>query len=150
MNILHIYISDDHNFYGRHNQPAGEHPMIEVTEAECVAGKGITGDRFFDYKPDYKGQITFFSQEVYEDLCRSLNLVEVLPSVFRRNVIVEGVNLNELIGKEFEIQGIRFLGTVEATPCYWMNGAVAEGAEKAMKGRGGLRAKILTSGTLRA
>ncbi|MCP4846517.1 MAG: MOSC domain-containing protein [Verrucomicrobiaceae bacterium] len=150
MNILHIYISDDHNFYGRHNQPAGEHPMIEVTEAECVAGKGITGDRFFDYKPDYKGQITFFSQEVYEDLCRSLNLVEVLPSVFRRNVIVEGVDLNELIGKEFEIQGIRFLGTVEATPCYWMNGAVAEGAEKAMKGRGGLRAKILTSGTLRA
>jgi len=150
MNILHIYISDDHNFYGRHNQPAGEHPMTEVTEAECVAGKGITGDRFFDYKPDYKGQITFFSQEVYEDLCLLFNLVKVPPSVFRRNVIVEGVDLNELIGKEFEVQGIRFLGTVEATPCYWMNGAVAEGAEEAMKGRGGLRAKILTSGTLRA
>ena len=150
MNILHIYISDDHNFYGRHNQPAGEHRMIEVTEAECVAGKGIIGDRFFDYKPDYKGQITFFSREVYEGLCHLFNLVKVPPSVFRRNVIVEDVDLNELIGKEFEIQGIRFLGTVEATPCYWMNGAVAEGAEEAMKGRGGLRAKILTSGTLRA
>ena len=149
MNILHIYISDDHNFYGRHGQPAGENPMTEVAEAECVAGKGILGDRFFDYKPDYKGQITFFSQEVYEDLCLAFNLLQVPPSVFRRNVIVEGVDLNELIGREFEIQGVRFLGTVEATPCYWMNGAVAEGAEEAMEGRGGLRAKILTSGTLR-
>ena len=124
--------------------------MIEVSEAECVAGKGIIGDRFFDYKPDYKGQITFFSQEVYEDLCNTFKLVDVPPSVFRRNVIVDGVDLNELIGSEFELQGIRFLGTVEASPCYWMNGAVAEGAEEAMKGRGGLRAKILTSGTLRA
>lgn len=149
MHIRHIYISDDHNFYGRHNKPPRENPMIEVTEAECVAGKGISGDRFFDYKPDYKGQITFFSLEVYEELCRAFELVDVSPSIFRRNVIVEGIDLNELIGREFELQGIRFLGTVEASPCYWMNGAVAEGAEEAMKGRGGLRAKILTSGTLR-
>ncbi len=148
MRIRHIYISDDHNFYGRHGQPAGERPMLEVTAAKCVAGKGIIGDRFFDYKPDYKGQITFFSHEVYTDLCLEFNLVDVPPSVFRRNVIVEGVDLNKLIGKEFEIQGIRFLGTVESSPCYWMNGAVAEGAEEAMKGRGGLRAKILTGGTL--
>lgn len=150
MTIRQIYISDDHNFYGRHNKPPRKNPMIEVSEAECVAGKGIVGDRFFDYKPDYKGQITFFSQEVYEDLCKTFKLVDVPPSVFRRNVIVDGVDLNELIGSEFELQGIRFLGTVEASPCYWMNGVVAEGAEEAMKGRGGLRAKILTSGTLRA
>ena len=149
MNIRHIYISDDHNFYGRHGKPAGERPMLEVTAAKCVAGKGIIGDRFFDYKPDYKGQITFFSHEVYEDLCLTFNLLNIPPSIFRRNVIVKDIDLNELIGSEFEIQGIRFLGTVEATPCYWMNGAVAEGAEEAMKGRGGLRAKIRTSGTLR-
>ena len=51
--------------------------------------------------------------------------------------------------KKFTVQGIDFLGTQEAAPCYWMNGAVAPGAEDAMKGRGGLRAKILTSGVLR-
>ena len=53
------------------------------------------------------------------------------------------------IDNEFELQGINFLGTQEAAPCYWMNGAIAEGAEEAMKGRGGLRAKILTNGRLK-
>ena len=54
-----------------------------------------------------------------------------------------------LIDIEFKLQGINFLGTQEAAPCYWMNGAIAEGAEEAMKGRGGLRAKILTDGRLK-
>ena len=123
--------------------------MVESQEAQCIAGKGIVGDRFFDYKPDYKGQITFFAKEVYDDICLEFGLVDVPPSVFRRNVIVEGMDLNSLIGEHFEVQGIEFLGTQEATPCYWMNQAVAEGAEESLKGRGGLRAKILSSGTLR-
>jgi MOSC domain-containing protein YiiM len=70
-------------------------------------------------------------------------------SVFRRNVIVSDVDLNALIGKEFEVQGITFKGTEEAKPCYWMNQAFAEGAEKALMGNGGLRARILTDGVLR-
>ncbi len=149
MRIRHIYISDEHNFYGHHGQPPGEHPMVEVREAQCVAGKGIVGDRFYDYKPDYKGQVTFFSWEVYNDLCLEFGLVDVPPSVFRRNIIVEGADLNALIGAHFEVGGIEFLGTVEASPCYWMNGVVAAGAEEAMKGRGGLRAKILSTGSLK-
>ena len=59
------------------------------------------------------------------------------------------IDLNSLIDNEFKLQGINFLGTQEAAPCYWMNGAIAEGAEEAMKGRGGLRAKILTNGRLK-
>ena len=147
--IVHIYISPAHNFFGHHGKPPGNAPMQEVDEVECVAGKGLRGDRFFNYKEDYKGQVTFFSHEVYERLCEQFQLSEVPPSVFRRNVVTKGVDLNELIGEEFEIQGIKFLGTVESTPCYWMNQAVAEGAEEAMKGFGGLRAKILEGGTLR-
>ena len=72
-----------------------------------------------------------------------------MPIYFRRNIIVSGTDLNSLIGKKFTVQGIDFLGTQEAAPCYWMNGAVAPGVEDTMKGRGGLRAKILTSGVLR-
>jgi MOSC domain-containing protein YiiM len=59
-------------------------------------------------------------------------------------------NLNALIGVEFELQGIRFLGTEECKPCYWMEQAFHPGAEAAMKGRGGLRARILTDGVLRS
>lgn len=123
--------------------------MIETDSVECVAGKGLVGDRFFGYKEDYKGQVTFFAHEVYERMCEKFQIVVQPPSVFRRNLITQGVDLNTLIGQEFEIQGVRFLGTQESAPCHWMNQAFAEGAEDALKGNGGLRAKILSDGVLR-
>jgi len=149
MQILHIFISPGHNFFGHHGQPAGTTPVTEVTEVECVADKGLIGDRFFGWKDDYKGQITFFEYEQYERLCEKLGVMGVPPSALRRNVITKGVALNTLIGAEFEVQGVRFLGTQECSPCYWMNQAFAEGAEEALKGHGGLRAKILSDGFLR-
>ena len=117
---------------------------------ECVAGHGIRGDRFFDYQNDYKGQISFFSIEVFDELCRALRLQSVSPVLVRRNVVTRGVDLNKLIGQEFEIQGVRFYGTGECRPCYWMDRAIAPGAEEFLKGRGGLRAKILGDGQLRS
>lgn len=149
MRILHLYISPEHNYFGHHGLPAGTAPMIEVPEVECVAGTGLRGDRFFGWKQDYKGQVTFFEHEQYERLCEKFSVMGIPPSAFRRNVITKGVDLNTLIGTEFELQGVRFLGTAECTPCYWMDQAFAEGTEAALKGHGGLRAKILTDGVLR-
>jgi MOSC domain-containing protein YiiM len=122
--------------------------MLEVPVIECVAGRGIRGDRYFDFKDDYKGQITFFSLDVFDELCVALNVDDASPAAARRNVITRGVDLNEFIDKEFEIQGVRLYGTQECAPCYWMDGAFATGAEDFLKGRGGLRAKILTDGKL--
>ena len=150
MRILHLYISSEHTYFGHHGQPAGTAPMTEVLEVECVAGKGLVGDRFFGFKEDYKGQVTFFAHEVYEKLCEQLNVMGVPPSVLRRNAITKGVDLNTLIDREFEVQGVRFIGTQECSPCYWMDEAFAPGAEMALKGNGGLRARILTDGILRA
>jgi MOSC domain-containing protein YiiM len=124
--------------------------MIEVPVIECVAGRGICGDRYFDFKDDYKGQITFFSLDVFEELCVALNAHDASPAAARRNVITRGFDLNEFIGKEFEIQGVRFYGTEESAPCYWMDGAFAPGAKDFLKGRGGLRAKILSDGEVRS
>ena len=112
-----------------------------------MAGSGIEGDRFFNFKEDYKGQITFFELEVYDRLCRELG-ADAPPSVLRRNAITRGVDLNTLIGKKFEIQGVQFEGVAECKPCYWMNTAFAPGAEDSMQGHGGLRARILTTGVL--
>ncbi|HWX18900.1 MAG TPA: MOSC domain-containing protein [Candidatus Binatia bacterium] len=123
--------------------------MIEVNQIECVAGRGIRGDRFFDFKENYKGQITFFCVEVFEALRRELNLPQVQPSATRRNLLVAGMDLNELIGAEFEFHGVRFTGVEECKPCYWMNSALGPGAEDWLQGRGGLRARILTDGILR-
>jgi MOSC domain-containing protein YiiM len=147
--LLHIYVSPGHNFFGHHGKPAGTHPIIEVTEAHCLAGRGIEGDRFFDHKENYKGQVTFFAHEVYEDLCSQFQIWSKPPSVFRRNIITRGCHLDNLIGAEFDIQGVRFLGVETCAPCHWMDQAFCAGAEKAMDGRGGLRARILTSGILK-
>lgn len=151
MRVRHIFISPGHNFFGRHGQAAGTHPVVALDAVDCVAGRGLRGDRFFDYRPDYKGQVTFFSWEVYVELWEELGVSPEHrdPAATRRNIIVEGVNLNALIGQPFAIQGIRFLGTEECKPCYWMNGVIHPQAEAWLRGRGGLRAKILDDGTLR-
>ena len=146
IDVLHIYISPVHNYFGHHGGPSGKSALTELDQVECVAGRGLLGDRFFDYKESYKGQITFFAWEVFDDLRRKLTAIDKTPGAFRRNVITRGVQLNTLIDKEFEIQGIRFIGVSECSPCYWMDEAFAPGAEAALKGNGGLRARILNDG----
>jgi hypothetical protein len=150
MKVLRIFISPEHNYFGRHGYPPGTAPSMELEEAELVAGMGIRGDRFFGYKENYRGQVTFFSREVYDSLCQRFQVWDREPSVFRRNIIVEDADLNALIGEQFEVQGITFEGKAECSPCYWMDQAFHPGAEEALKGQGGLRAKVLTAGMLRA
>jgi hypothetical protein len=150
MEICHLYISPGHNFVGHHGREPDAHPTIEVPMIECVAGSGIRSDRYFDFKDDYKGQITFFSLEVFVELCRALEWHDCSAASVRRNVITRDVDLNELIGHDFEVQGVHFHGTQECRPCYWMDQAIAPGAEKFLKGRGGLRARILSDGQLRS
>lgn len=146
--IRQIFVSPDHNYFGHHGQPAGTAPTVEVNSIECVAGRGITGDRFFDYKPDYKGQITFFAWETYEAIREALAVPELIAAAFRRNVLVAGMDLKALESRRFAIQDVLFEGAGEAKPCYWMNQAVAAGAEAWLAGRGGLRARIIRGGRL--
>ena len=147
--LLAIYISPNHNFFGHHGKEAGRAPMVLLDEAQCIAGAGIEGDRFFSWKDDYKGQITFFAQESYQALCKRLKIDDRQPDVLRRNIITQGIDLPSLIGRRFRIQNVVFEGSEEAKPCYWMNQAFGEGAEQALSGQGGLRARILEGGTLR-
>jgi MOSC domain-containing protein YiiM len=149
MTIEHLCLSPGHNFFGHYGGPAGENPTLEVDELECVAGKGVRGDRFFDHKPDYKGQLTLFSMEVFEGLCASLSVPPPPPVVLRRNVFTRGLDLSTLIGREFELQGVRLFGVEECRPCAWMDQAVAPGSEAWLRGKGGLRCRILSDGILR-
>jgi MOSC domain-containing protein YiiM len=146
--IRHIFISPGHNFFGHHGQPAGENPLLEVSTVECVAGRGLRGDRFFDYKPDYKGQLTLFAAEIFEALRKELGLNLPSPAVFRRNLITQGTDLSTLIGQRFTLQSVELEGIEECRPCHWMNEAVGPGAEAWLLGRGGLRCRILSNGHL--
>jgi MOSC domain-containing protein YiiM len=151
MKIRHLYLASGHSFFGRKGMGSRPNPMEEVDHVECVAGQGLKGDRFFNYKPDYKGQATFFAWETLVTMWDELGVEEErrCPAATRRNIITEGVGLNSLIGEEFELQGVKFQGIEECRPCFWMNEAIHPDAEQWMRGRGGLRAKILTDGVLR-
>lgn len=148
MQVHQIFTSPGHNYYGHHDQPPGDFPPVAANSIECVAGHGIRGDRFFDFLDNYKGQITFFSLDVFAQLESAFGLTTKSPGVLRRNVIVSGVQLNDLIQVDFELQGVRFRGTGQCAPCHWMDTAFAPGAEKFLAGRGGLRARILSDGRI--
>ncbi len=149
MIIEQIFTSPGHNYFGHFGKPPDDFPLQAVDEIECVAGRGIRGDRFFDFKDDYKGQITFFSREVFELLAKEFGENTKSPGVLRRNVLVSGVELSDLIDADFELQGVRFRGTAHCAPCPWMNQAFAPGTEEFLAQRGGLRARILSDGSLR-
>lgn len=146
--VHQLYISSGHNFFGHHGNPAGQNQIIEVSRIECMAGRGIRGDRFFDHKENYQGQITFFALETYKKICSELSVWDRSTAVFRRNVITAGIDLNTLIGSDFWIQGVHFYGTEECHPCYWMDQAFGPGACDFLKAQGGLRAMILSNGSL--
>jgi len=147
--VRHIFISSGHNFFGHYGQPPGTHRSVDAPQVQCRAGWGLEGDRFYGYRPGYNGQITFFAWEVYVAAKKHFAVPDLKPDAFRRNVLVEDTPLRDLIGTRFTLGGVEFEGMSEAKPCSWMETAIAPGAEKWLRGNGGLRAKILSDGQLR-
>ena len=150
--LLEIWISPGNDFRGHHGMPRGNHGTVGVPEIECVAGMGLKGDRYFGYKPDFKGQVTFIDADAIEGIRRKFGRPDLSASEFRRNLVVRGADLSAWVGKRFRFQGITFEGSEECKPCYWMDEAVSPGTEEFMKTgfKGGLRARILTDGWLRS
>lgn len=147
--IHQLFTSRGHNYVGHHGMPADDHPIESHDRIELIAGRGIKGDRFFDWKEDFKGQITFIDIRIIEQVRSHAGNPELPTEAFRRNVVIEGTDLNALIGKRFRLGGILFEGSEECRPCYWMDEACGKpGTEELMKGHGGLRCRILESGPL--
>jgi len=146
--LLKIWISEGHDFKGRHGKERMNYETRSLEKVKLVAGKGIEGDRFFDHKPDFKGQVTFFSEEVARELEKELGLPTIDRAAFRRNALISGIDLNRLVGRRFSIGEVEFSGSEECAPCYWMDEAVGSGAHEWLKGRGGLRCRILNNGEL--
>lgn len=147
--IHHLFTSPGHNFYGHHEKPPGEHEIVEHETIDLEAGRGIPGDRFYDYKDDYKGQLTFIDLAVVNDVRDYASNPDLPAAAFRRNVVVSGVDLNDWIGKRFRLNGVLLEGSEHCKPCYWMDKACGrEGTEALMENRGGLRCRIVENGTL--
>lgn len=83
---------------------AAWHPRLR--EVNCVAGKGLEGDRYFGYRENFKGQVTFFEQATVDAVREAFRLPKLPASVFRRNLIVSGVSLREWLPAWLGEQGI--------------------------------------------
>ncbi len=147
-----IYISNGHDFRGRHGLGREHHAIQPMDEVECVAGMGIRGDRYFGFRPEFKGQVSFMDADAIDAVRERFGLGDLDASIFRRNLIVRGADLSEWKGRRFRFQGVEFEGSEECKPCYWMDQAAAPGVEEFLKEnfRGGLRARVLSDGMLKA
>jgi hypothetical protein len=76
--ICHLYISPGHNFVGHHGREPDTHPMIEVPVIECVAGRGIRGDRY-RFQERLQGPDHILSLEVFDELCGALQIRTARP-----------------------------------------------------------------------
>lgn len=154
--LEHIYISPGHNYFGKPKDGPDLHPTTDVEEVEVRAGRGLVGDRYYGVPAHYEAQVTFFAAEVFEALLAEFGRDDLAPILTRRNIVTRGVNLNQLIGQEFTLQSneegsapINFMGTKHCSPCAWMDAMLGVGAHAFLRGRGGLRARILSNGILR-
>ncbi|WP_461665979.1 molybdenum cofactor biosysynthesis protein [Gordonia sputi] len=147
--IVTFVVSPAHAYFGRPKDgPAADVPTETPSSIDIIADKGIRGDRFFGVRAHTEAAVTFLALEAWEAAAGDVD-----PVVARRNVVVRGLELDPLRGREFSVDTgdgpVRFRGGRPAHPCAWMDTMAGEGARKALIGRGGLRAQPLTSGTLR-
>ena len=151
--LRHIFISPGHNYFGRPKDGPGAHPTPDVEAVAARTGLGLVDDRYYAVAAHFEAQVTFVAAEVFQAVVDEFGLVGLSPAVMRRNIVTEGVNLNQLLGHEFELEfadgSVRFAGTKPCSPCGWMDASLAPGAWKFLKGRGGLRARVLSDGVIR-
>ena len=129
-------------------RPARRQPMLAVAEAEVAPGTGLVGDRFRG-RPDSKRQVTLFQQEFLQVLASLLHRDRIDARLLRRNLLVSGINLNALRGRRFAIGDAILEGTVLCHPCSRMEEAFGAGGFNALRGIGGLCARVVTGGAIR-
>jgi len=130
-----------------------EGPMQSVNEVRAIPGKGLEGDRYFFrqgtfYKPQPDREITLIEAEAIEGLRREID-IDFALSGSRRNVVTRGVPLNHLVGREFWIGEVKARGLKLCEPCSHLQRLSHPKVLPGLVHRGGLRAQILTEGTIR-
>ena len=121
----------------------------ELKEVEVLAGKGIFGDRHFHSSSEHKGQITLIEKEnidYYNDKYKTK-----IPYIdFRRNIVTQGVELNNLLLKEIEIGTIKILPYELCRPCSHLEQMInGKNIIKEFLRKGGLRCEVLVSGKVK-
>jgi len=128
-------------------RPLRSADVIELDKVEAIAGKGLEGDHYSS-KGDGKRQVTLIQKE-HMDTVSSIMKAEVPPGKLRRNIVVSGINLLALKGKRFTIRTVLLEYTGECHPCSRMEANLGPGGYNAMRGHGGITARIIEGGTIK-
>jgi MOSC domain-containing protein YiiM len=145
--IIALHVSPEHAFAGRPADGPRPDPVpVQRDHVEVRAGLGLVGDRYFNHRAHRNAAVTLFAVESLEAL-RLDSPPD--PHSVRRNIVLRGFPVDELVDQRFTLNGIRFEGHRAANPCVWMDVVVAPGAFRGLRGHGGVRCVPLDDGVLR-
>lgn len=128
-------------------RPARDTAMIAVDEVEAVSAGGLVGDRYAGGSG--KRGITLIQAEHLDAIAALSGHDAVEPARLRRNLVVSGIPLVALQDRGFRIGQVLLQGTGPCDPCSRMEDALGPGGYNAMRGHGGICARIVAGGRLR-
>lgn len=136
-----------------HITPSAGRTMESCQNVLAIAGRGLNGDRYLNETGHWRmdsgigRQITLIEVEAIEALARD-NRIELGAGAARRNLVTPGVPLNHLVGREFLVGSVKLRGTKLCEPCKHLEELTVAGVLAGLKHRGGLRADIVSDGTI--
>ncbi len=125
-------------------RPGRTAPVEVRTTVQAVANQGLMGDR----SRGGNRQVTLIQQEHLAAAAACLGQSMIDVALTRRNILTAGINLIALKGKQFWVGQALFEYTGECHPCSRMEEAFGPGGYNAMRGHGGITARILVSGSV--
>ncbi|WP_345619931.1 molybdenum cofactor biosysynthesis protein [Streptomyces ziwulingensis] len=147
--VRQLLVSSAHRLAGRPSDgPAPGPPDERVERVEVRRGLGLVGDRYYARPAHRDAAVT---------LMAAANLpVEIDPAAdlrhTRRNVLLEGVDIDSLVGATIALDcgsgPVEFAVNRPARPCAWMDVTIGPGAQRALRGKGGVRCTPLSDGVL--
>src|SRR6516165_9024178 len=129
--------------------------MVPVDCVHAIPGKGLEGDRYANPTRTFSGQrgsgreVTLIEIEALDAVKRDYG-IDLGANRCRRNIITRGLALNHLVGREFKVGEVVLLGIRLAEPCLHLEKLTQPGVQKALVHRGGLRARVIAGGLIRA
>lgn len=126
-------------------RPARDVAMLTPDSVNLLTARGIEGDRY-DTKRDGARQVTLISREGLAAIASYLGRDKIAPELLRRNLVTDGINLTALKSFRFRIGPALLETTGECAPCSRMETALGQGGYNAVRGHGGITAKIIEGG----
>ncbi|MEL7002762.1 MAG: MOSC domain-containing protein [Bacteroidota bacterium] len=120
--------------------------LTNTTKVEAIQGIGLEGDHY--KSKNGKRQVTLIQAEHITTVASYLGKDHIDPDLLRRNIVIRGINLLSLKGKQFALGKAILEYTGECHPCSRMEENLGIGGYNAMRGHGGITAAIIKGGVI--